>query len=280
MARVPADDIAVRAWHSVDVLDPVSVTRVVRETQASHLLHLAWATDHERFWSDPANIAWVRATCSLGEAFVEAGGTRAVISGSCAQYSWDVMDLGASGVANETRTPRRPATLYGSAKQAISELFESWSAEVGLSYATGLVFCPYGPFEKPVRLVPSVARSLLAGEPAEVGPGTHVRDFIHVDDCGEALAALVDGDIAGAVNLGSGQGSSIAEVATAIARTLGREDLLRIGARPAREEAPRVIADIARLRDEVGVTPKHDLVSGIEATVAWWSARAAQIAPR
>jgi nucleoside-diphosphate-sugar epimerase len=262
------------------VLDPASVATLVREAEASHLLHLAWATDHGRFWSDRANLAWARATLFLSEAFVETGGIRAVISGSCAQYSWDRADLGTSGLATEAETARRPATLYGCAKQATSELLESWAAEVGLSYATGLVFFPYGPFEKPDRLVPSVARSLLAGEPAEVGPGTQVRDFIHIDDCGEALAALVDSEVAGAVNIGSGEGSSITEVATTIARALGREDLLRIGARPAPDEAPRVIADVARLRDEVGVTPKYELGSGIEATVKWWSAHAAQIAPR
>jgi len=279
VARTPVDDIRAHAWHTANLLDPAEVSAVVRTAEASHLLHLAWTTAHGRYWSDPANLAWARATCSLAEAFIEAGGVRAVMSGSCAQYSWDSEAIGPSGIANETSTPRRPATLYGWAKQATAELLEAWSAQVGLSYATALVFFPYGPFEQPERLLPSVARSLLAGEAAEVSVGTQVRDFMHVEDCGAAIAALVDGGVTGAVNIGTGQGSSVADVARLIARLLEREDLLRLGARSATDEAPKIVADPTRLHNGVGVTPKYDLESGIRETIDWWSAHATKIAP-
>jgi nucleoside-diphosphate-sugar epimerase len=193
-----------------------------------------------------------------------------VVSGSCAQYDWADEAIGPSGVASETATPRRPATLYGRAKQATTDVLEAWSAEVGLSYATALLFFPYGPFEQPERLVPSVTRSLLAGETARVTAGVRVRDFVHVEDCGAALAALVDGDVAGAVNVGSGRGSSVADVATAIARIVGREELLAIGALPPSDEGSRVVAATTRLRDEVGVAPRYELETGLRDTVEWW----------
>ena len=286
VARTPKDEVEVDVWHTADLLDPSSIGGLTNKASATHLLHAAWTAVHGKFWVDPANLAWTRATCELVEAFVEAGGERLVMVGSCAQYDWDATAIGPAGVAVESATPRRPASLYGSAKQATTELLEAWSREVGLSYATALLFFPYGPHDQPGRLVPSMTRTLLAGEEALVSAGTQVRDFIHVDDCASALAALVAGETAGAVNIGTGRGSSVAEVATAVSRILDREQLLRIGGLPGDEDAPapKVIADVSRLRNEVGFTPRYDLETGLRDTIDWWrrgqSAHAAQIAPR
>jgi nucleoside-diphosphate-sugar epimerase len=241
------------------------------EVGPSHLLVLAWCTDHGRFWSDPANLDWARATLALVRAFADAGGHRAVMAGSCTQYTWDESVLGSDGVLSEAVTPRRATHLYGRAKQATTDVLEAWSARVGLSYATALLFFPYGPHEHPDRLVPSVTRRLLAGKPAETTAGAQVRDFIHVRDVGAALAALLDGPVAGSVNVGSGHGHSVADVARAVARALGREDLLRLGALPMREDEPAaVVADVHRLRHEVGFVPSLDLEAGVRDAVGWW----------
>ncbi len=268
-------DLDLDEWYEADALDPLAVDLVLNESGASHLLHLAWCTEHGRFWDDPANGAWVDATARLADAFRDAGGSRFVLAGSCTQYAWTDAALGADGVAHEATTPRAPSTRYGAAKEYVSCELEERSAETGLSVATGLVFFPYGPHEKPERLVPSVARTLLAGAPAETSAGTQVRDFLHVADCGAALAALVDSEVTGSVNIGSGEGTAIADVARTIARIVDRDDLLRIGALPMRDDEPRrLVADVARLRDEVGFTPKLDLESGLRDAVGWWRAQA------
>jgi len=60
-----------------------------------------------------------------------------------------------------------------------------------------------------------------------------------------------------------------------VARAVGRLDLLRAGTLPQREgEPPKLVADVARLRDEVGFRPRYDLRAGIEDTVEWWRSRA------
>jgi nucleoside-diphosphate-sugar epimerase len=265
VARTAPAGAGADAWHAADLLDPAGPAFVARAAGASHLLHLAWTTGHGRFWADPANLAWVRATCALVEAFAAGGGTRVVLAGTCAQYDWTA--LPSDGVAAERSSPRRPATLYGVAKQAADELVEAWAATVGVSAATGLLFFPYGPGDQPARLVPSVALDVLAGREARVGPGTEVRDFVHVDDCGAAMAALVDSEVAGPVNVGTGHGASVAEVATAVARLAGGEHLLRLGALPGSAERSAVVADVARLRDDVGFEPRYDLERGLRATV-------------
>ena len=243
-----------------DLLEPGTAERIVREAEASHLLHLAWTTEHGRYWDDPGNSDWVEATHRLVEAFVRAGGERIVFAGSCAQYDWSI------GTAlSETDTPRRPATRYGKAKQEASELV----SELG---ATAIVFFPFGPYERPERLVPSIARKVLAGREAPTSAGSQIRDFIHVADCGAALAALLDSEVAGDVNVGSGKGTSVGEVARAVARIAGGEELLEIGALPG-DDTTSAVATTRRLREEVGFDPVFTLESGLRDAVEWWRQR-------
>jgi nucleoside-diphosphate-sugar epimerase len=260
VARRHSPEVPVHAWHELDLLDNRVGAALFRGLGATHLLHLAWTTEHGRYWEDPANRDWVASTRRLVEAFGEAGGERVVLAGSCAQYDWSRREP-----FSEEETPRRPASLYGQTKQEAAE----WLDASGIPSATGILFYPYGPFEPEGHLVPSVTLSLLAGEEAKTTPGAQVRDYVHVADCGAALAALVAGSATGSVNVGTGQGAPVAEIARTVARLVGREDLLRVGAIPGEDET-RVVADTTRLREEVGFTPRYELEKGLREAVDWW----------
>jgi nucleoside-diphosphate-sugar epimerase len=94
---------------------------------------------------------------------------------------------------------------------------------------------------------------------------------MHVHDVAGAFTALLESGVSGAVNIGSGVPVTVREVVDEVARATGRPDLVRPGALPARAgEPPALVADVTRLRDEVGFRPRHDLRSGIEDTVVWW----------
>jgi nucleoside-diphosphate-sugar epimerase len=257
-------------WHEVDLLDPGATSRAVAEIEAERLLHLAWFTEHGLFWSAGANLDWVGASLHLLRAFAEAGGRRAAIAGTCAEYDWS--DPGPACLERprdgRDATPLRPATLYGASKHATRLVAEAYAREVGVSLAWGRVFFLYGPGEDERRLVPQVARALLGGEEAATSDGAQVRDFMHVDDVAAAFAALLASRAEGPVNVASGIGVPIAEVLETIARATGRPDLLRRGALPRREGEPeRLVADVGRLREEVGFRPSIPLAPGIEQTV-------------
>jgi len=252
-------------WHRTDLLDPAAVSQLLGDIAPAKLLHLAWYTEHGRFWRAPENLAWVEATLHLLRAFQAAGGTRAVLAGTCAEYDWTVSPL------SERSTPLAPATLYGSAKHATRLVAEAWAREVGLELAWGRIFFLYGPGEAPDRLLPSVARALLAGHEAPTTAGEQVRDFLHVDDVAGAFVALLGSDVTGAVNIASGDGVAVREFVELVAEATGRPDLLRVGAIPMRaDDPPHLVADVRRLHEEVGFTPLLSLREGVEAAVDWW----------
>ena len=80
---------------------------------------------------------------------------------------------------------------------------------------------------------------LLSGREALCTHGRQIRSFLHVADAGAAFAALLDSDVEGPVNIGSGERISIAGMLERIARQIGRPDLLKLGARIARPASRR-----------------------------------------
>ena len=132
----------------------------------------------------------------------------------------------------------------------------------------------YGPGEPDGRLVPAVGKALLAGEPVRTTRGDQVRDFMHVQDVAAAFAALLEGPVTGPVNIASGDPVTVRQVVTRLAVLAGRPDLPKLGALPERAgDPPRLVADVARLRDEVGFGPRFGLTEGLQDTLVWLGAK-------
>lgn len=251
--------------HAADLLDAPVRKALVESVAASHLLHLAWYAEPGAFWTARENASWVAATVGLVDDFAGAGGQRATLAGSCAEYDWSA----SQPLAEDA--PLAPATFYGICKDATRRVAEGLAAATDLSVAWGRIFFLYGPGEDPRRLVGGVARALAAGERAGTSPGTQRRDFLHVDDVAGAFTALSDSDVAGPVNIASGEATPVRSIAECLAQECGRPDLLDVGALPDRAGDPdELVADIGRLRDEVGFSPARSLAEGLADTARWW----------
>jgi len=250
-------------WHAANLLDRNETTELVDKVQPTHLLHFAWYAEHGKFWRSRLNLDWVASSISLFNAFVEIGGRRAVFAGTCGEYDWS-----GSGPFIEGSTPSNPRTLYAVCKNSTRQVVQSAAQEADVSVAWGRIFFLYGPDEHPDRLVPSILNPLRNNRPACVRCGDHVRDLLHVYDVASAFVHLLDSPVTGTVNVASGQGVTLAEVAREAAVILGRSALLTVDRQVPTPENPRVVvADNRRLLDEVGWAPKYDLVTGLEQVV-------------
>jgi nucleoside-diphosphate-sugar epimerase len=219
-------------------------------------------------WNSIENISWVEASLGLLRDFAATGGRRAVFAGTFSEYGQ------ADGVCNELTTPLAPSNLYGACKNALRAVALPAAEHLGVSVAWARIFSAYGPHEHPRRLVASVARNLLRGEPAPCSHGTQVRDYLSTPDIGAGLAAILESDVTGPVNLGSGEGSPLREIVSTIGEITGRSDLLQFGeVMPPPDDPQLIVADTTKLRTEVEWEPDYSLREGLELTVDWWSSR-------
>lgn len=252
-------------WHLIGLLDEAQIRVLMEKVQPEFLLHLAWDTRPGLYWNSSDNFAWVRASLKLLEDFADVGGRRAVVAGTCAEYDWNY------GYCSEAVTPCEPKTAYGVCKHALRLMLETQARQSGLSLAWGRIFFLYGPGEHPQKLVASIINAVLRDEPALCSHGEQIRDFLHAVDVARAFVALLESEVSGVVNVASGQPVALRDIALAVGEKIGRPDLVHLGARPtAADEPPLLVADVRRLRNEMGWSPRFDLNDGLEHAINWW----------
>jgi nucleoside-diphosphate-sugar epimerase len=101
-----------------------------------------------------------------------------------------------------------------------------------------------------------------------------IRDYLHVQDVADGLVAALDSAVTGAVNVSSGQATTLREIVLTIGRQIGRPELIQLGAIPARaNDVALVIGENTRLVTEVGWKQHYDLEFGIRQTIDWWRSR-------
>lgn len=263
VSSVPLASTAAVQWHQANLLDIGQARALVRAVKPSHLLHLAWCTQHGKYWTSPENLNWVQGSLALIQEFTESDGKRLVAAGTCAEYEWG------HGVCVEDQTPLVPATLYGTYKHALQLMLRAWSRQTGLSSAWGRVFSLYGPRENPERLVASVIRALLRGEPASCGNARLERDYLHAQDVASAFVALLESTLEGPVNIGSGEAATLGEIVERIAEKLDGRRLVQLRVPSSSSEPSLLLADVTRLAS-TGWKKKFDLDSGLADTIEWW----------
>ena len=252
-------------WHQANLLEPGAAKVLLAEVKPTHLLHLAWFVVPGKLITAPENFAWVRASMELVQEFAAQGGKRLTVCGSGYEYDWNY------GYCSEKLTPAVPNTVYGSCKQALNLLVQSFASQNALSAAWGRVFFLYGPNEHPQRLVSSVILSLLKGDAAKTSHGKQIRDYMHVQDVADGLVALLDSEVTGTVNVSSGQATTLREIVLTIGRLVGKPELIQLGAIPARaNDTPLVVGENLRLLNEVGWKQRYDIEAGLQQTIDWW----------
>lgn len=255
-------------WHTLDLLDMASMSALMTDIAATHLLHLAWVTEPGAYWQSPQNEAWLDASVKLLDEFQRQGGRRAVIAGTCAEYDWT------DGHCVEDETPCRAQSPYTKAKLALREYAFSLASSTNLQVAWARVFFSFGPFEQPERLVPSIVLPLLAGERAACSDGEQIRDVTYVGDLADALVAVLDCEYCGDINIASGHAVTLKDLIGRIGDKLGASERIDFGQRPRQPgEPPRITADTKKLNDIVGWQPQYTLDAAIDETIAWWRAR-------
>jgi UDP-glucose 4-epimerase len=169
-----------------------------------------------------------------------------------------------------------PPHPYAGSK-AVAESVIEWEARRGrLACAVLRLFNAAGGQDPDsTRIVPRVL-AVAAGETPQLavnGDGSATRDYLHFQDAAEAfVAALERGPELGTVrryNIGSGTGTSIADVISAAERVTGRT--IPVLHKPPAAEPPMLVCDPSRAQAELGWKPRRSDVDTIVRGA--WAAR-------
>jgi nucleoside-diphosphate-sugar epimerase len=209
-------------------------------------------------------------TLALVNAAARAGATAMVIAGSSAEYRSP-----ASPLPLDEDAPLETERLYGASKAAAGIAALALARSLRLPLSVARLFNVYGPGEASYRLLPTLLRGFAEQKRIALSPGDQLRDFIHVDDAISALLALLDVlqqhglDVAGAVNVGTGEGSSVRRLAETAASIAGVDSALLgfgdVAMRP--DDVPFMVANTQRIRQCVRWRHRYPLSEGLAASI-------------
>ncbi|MFP8903952.1 UDP-glucose 4-epimerase GalE [Streptomyces atacamensis] len=222
----------------------------------------------------------------LLEAVVAAGVRRFLFSSSAAVYGMPDVDL----VTEDT--PCVPMSPYGETKLAGEWLVRAAGRAHGLSTACLRYFNVAGAARPELadvgvfNVIPMFFDALTRGEAPRIfgddyptPDGTCVRDYIHVADLAEAHLAVArhlaerpaGGDLT--VNVGSGEGVSVRELADLVVETTGIREPAPVVVPRRPGDPARVVASAERIGGKLGWRPRHGVREMVASAWEGWRLR-------
>ncbi|MCH7523485.1 MAG: dTDP-glucose 4,6-dehydratase [Bacteroidetes bacterium] len=188
--------------------------------------------------------------------------------------------LGETDLFTET-TPYAPNSPYSASKASSDFIVRSYFHTYGMNVVTTNCSNNYGPKQHDEKLIPTIIRKALAGEPIPIyGDGKNIRDWLYVlDHCKGIDLAFHQGKPGETYNIGGKNERDNLEIADTICRILDQEipkenkssykELITfVKDRPGHDF--RYAIDASKITSELNWKAEENFETGIKKTVNWY----------
>jgi dTDP-glucose 4,6-dehydratase len=170
-----------------------------------------------------------------------------------------------------------PSNPYAASKAASDHLVLAAVNTHGLPGMITRCSNNYGRYQFPEKFIPLMIANAMERKALPIyGDGLYIRDWIHVDDHGEAVLAVLEGGAPGEIyNVAGSSHRTNLEVVTFLLNELGADESLleTVADRPGHDR--RYAPDDTKIRTELGFEPTRDFDSAMRETIEWYRSNAA-----
>jgi nucleoside-diphosphate-sugar epimerase len=258
-SAVPAGARVVEA----DLTDESSLVAAARAIGAGDVLvHLAAAVPRTPSQDALAAMLAVNTlgTAQLLRSFMPVV-DRAVVAGSAEVYG----PVASGGPIAESAVPM-PRTAYGISKLAAEHAAAAVSRLHDRPVSCLRFTVLYGAGDEIDRAIPNFVRRAVSGLPPQVFGGEELRDYLPIDEAARAVVAAALVGASGSINIGSGCGTSVLDVARSISALV--DPRLGVEVLPRRGPAVDIVLDVARAEAELGFRAVRRFPGGLDELVA------------
>jgi dTDP-glucose 4,6-dehydratase len=272
------------AFEHADIRDRDALDRIFAQHRPDAVMHLAAESHVDRSIDSPAdfietNVLGTFHLLEVARAYWTRAGRPEAFRFHHISTDEVFGSLGPAGRFTED-TPYDPRSPYSASKAGSDHLVMAWHHTYGLPVVLSNCSNNYGPYHFPEKLIPVVILNALAGRPIPVyGDGSHVRDWLYVEDHAEALLLVLQrGKVGRSYAIGGENERSNIDLVRDLCAILddlrpraegSYADLITfVVDRPGHDA--RYAIDPARIRTELGWRPSVTLDEGLRKTVAWY----------
>ena len=167
--------------------------------------------------------------------------------------------------------PLQGQSPYAASKIAADKLAESFYCSFNLPVATIRPFNTFGPRQSARAVIPTIISQALTGDTIHLGALTPVRDFTFVEDTVAAFMKVAESPdtIGQVVNIGTGQGVTIGEVASMVLSMCSGQKQVVVDQerfRPAKSEVLELLCNNTKAKALLSWEPQYTLMQGLHKT--------------
>jgi UDP-glucuronate 4-epimerase len=267
--------------HQIMLEDAPALTRLVQDTRADIVVHLAaqagvrYSMEAPRSYVDSNMIG----TFNLLEALRATPAQHFLMASTSSVYGANPVPFA------EKDKVDHPLSFYAATKRATEAMAHSYAHIWKQPTSVLRFFTVYGPWGRPDMALFKFTRAILEGKPIDIyNKGQMQRDFTYVDDCIEAMMRLLpltpspshapNGSPAApwrVINIAGGRLVELDTYIAAIEKALGRTALRNeLPMQPGEPQA--TLAATEELEKLTGFLPKTSVEDGVRAFVDWYRA--------
>lgn len=244
--------------YNVDINNDVGMRTIAARHQPDAIVHLAAVGSVPRSFALPHQTAYANeyGFASVMELARDFNIKKFIYASSSSVYGSNPDPVKIEGLEG------MPLSPYALSKKMNEEFAKIFGFHNGITTVGLRFFNVYGPGQSFVSAYAAVIpKFLTSAAPVVYGDGSAVRDFTFVEDATYAICLALDHEKSIIVNVGSGEGTSIAGLLFALGK---HKDATFSEVRPG--DIGISVASIDRARDEMGFLRTHLLEEGLRKT--------------
>lgn len=159
--------------------------------------------------------------------------------------------------------PLKPNNPYALSKELAEKLCEFYSKNFKLDITVLRLFNVYGGGQRSEFLIPNIVNQILSSKEIKINDLHPKRDYVHINDVIQSIILALNAKTGYHIyNVGSGESISVSEIIDVLQNVF--KSKLPVVSRGVQRmnEIPDVVADISKIRSELGWLPFINFESG------------------
>jgi nucleoside-diphosphate-sugar epimerase len=185
------------------------------------VIHGAWYVNPSDYLTSTKNIDALIGTVKIAKICKELSIKKFIGIGTCFEYQESSEDLKFNSILD-------PKTLYAATKVSAFYILRNLFAGTYTEFLWCRLFYLYGEGEKQQRLVPYINANLADDKYVVLNSANHIKDYMDVEHAANDIVVASLEEAVGAINICSGVGISIYDLAISIAEKVNKLHLIKI----------------------------------------------------